>query len=127
MISTARRHPARGRERQLALHGRAPDLAPLDLNFGISEARRYVFDVEGLDAAAFVARFELPNIAVTGLFDGTLPIVFDVNGNGRIEGGQLTSRPPGGNVSYVGDLTYEDLSPIANFAFDALRSRDTAK
>jgi len=56
--------------------------------------------------------------------DGIVPIVFDENGNGRIEGGRLTSRPPGGNLSYVGDLTYKDLSPIANFAFDALRSLD---
>lgn len=99
-------------------------LKSVDLNFGVKEARRYVFEIEGLDAAAFVARFELPNISATGRFDGVVPIVFDANGNGRIEGGQLTSRPPGGNVSYVGDLTYKDLSPIANFAFDALRSLD---
>lgn len=99
-------------------------LRSVDLNIGVSEARRYVFDIQGLDAAVFVARFELPNVAVTGLFDGTLPIVFDTNGNGRIEGGLLASREPGGNVSYVGDLTYQDLSTIANFAFDALRSLD---
>ena len=99
-------------------------LKQVDLNFGVQEARRYVFEIEGLDAAAFIARFELPNIAATGLFDGTLPIVFDENGKGTIEGGLLTSRPPGGNVSYIGDLTYKDLSPIANFAFDALRSLD---
>ena len=66
----------------------------------------------------------MPNISATGLFDGTLPIVFDEDGNGRIEGGLLTSRPPGGNVSYIGDLTYKDLSTMANFAFDALRSID---
>jgi hypothetical protein len=36
----------------------------------------------------------------------------------------LVSRPPGGNVSYVGALTYEDLSAMANFAFDALKSLD---
>lgn len=99
-------------------------LKAVDLNFGVQEARRYVFEIVGLDAAAFVARFQLPNISATGRFDGTVPIVFDENGNGRIEGGLLTSRPPGGNVSYVGDLTYKDLSPIANFAFDALRSLD---
>lgn len=99
-------------------------LRDVDLNFGVKEARRYVFNIVGLDAAAFVARFELPNISATGIFDGTVPVVFDENGNGRIEGGQLVSRPPGGNVSYVGDLTYKDLSPIANFAFDALRSLD---
>ena len=37
---------------------------------------------------------------------------------------RLDSRQPGGNVSYVGELTYEDLSAIANFAFAALRSVD---
>jgi hypothetical protein len=99
-------------------------LERVDLNFGAKEARRYVFRIEGLDAAAFIARFELPNISATGLFDGTVPIVFDENGNGRIEGGLLTSRPPGGNVSYIGDLSYKDLSTMANFAFDALRSLD---
>lgn len=99
-------------------------LKNVDLNFGVEEARRYEFEIVGLDAAAFIARFDLPNISATGRFDGTVPIVFDANGNGRIEGGLLTSRPPGGNVSYVGDLTYKDLTPIANFAFDALRSLD---
>ena len=99
-------------------------LKRVDLNFGIKEARRYVFEIEGLDAAAFITRFQLPNVAATGLFDGTIPIVFDEAGNGKIIDGLLTSRPPGGNVSYVGDLTYEDLSSIANFAFDALRSLD---
>ena len=99
-------------------------LKQVDLNFGVDEARRYEFEIVGLDAATFIARFELPNIAATGTFDGTVPIVFDASGNGRVEGGLLTSRPPGGNVSYVGDLTYKDLSPIANFAFDTLRSLD---
>lgn len=99
-------------------------LRDVDLNLGIREARRYQFEIIGLDAAAFIARFDMPNIAATGLFDGVAPIIFDAEGNGRIEGGLLTSRPPGGNVSYVGDLTYRDLSPIANFAFDALRSLD---
>lgn len=99
-------------------------LQGVDLNLGTPEARRYVFAIQGLDASAFVARFALPNIAATGVFDGVVPIVFDAAGNGRIEGGQLISRAPGGNVSYVGELTYKDLSPIANFAFDALRSLD---
>lgn len=99
-------------------------LRSVDLNFGTRELRRYVFEIEGLDAAAFIARFELPNLAATGRFDGVIPIVFDENGNGRIEGGTLRSRLPGGNISYVGDLTFKDLSPMANFAFDALRSLD---
>jgi hypothetical protein len=50
--------------------------------------------------------------------------VFDADGNGQLIGGLLLSRPPGGNVSYIGQLTYEDLGAVANFAFDALRSLD---
>lgn len=97
---------------------------PVDINFGEAEMRRYVLEVEGLDAARFVERMELNNIAATGIFDGTVPIVFDALGNGRLEGGLLLSRPPGGNVSYVGELTYEDLGAVANFAFATLRSLD---
>jgi hypothetical protein len=35
---------------------------------------------------------------------------------------QAEPRPPGGTVSYVGALSYKDLSMMANFAFDALKS-----
>ena len=64
------------------------------------------------------------NLSAAGIFDGTVPLVFDGDGNGWIEEGLLISRPPGGNLSYVGDLTYEDMSAMANFAFDMLRSID---
>lgn len=99
-------------------------LRPVDLNLGTAEKRRYVLDVEGLDAAIFVQDLELGNIAATGIFDGSLPLVFDELGNGYIESGTLTSRPPGGNLSYIGELTYEDLSLMANYAFGMLRSLD---
>jgi hypothetical protein len=102
-------------------------LREVDLDFGIKEERRYVFDMVGLDAGVFVDRMDIGNLAATGVFDGTIPIVFDASGNGRIDEGVLISRPSGGNISYVGELTYEDLSPMANFAFDALRSLDYAE
>lgn len=99
-------------------------MRPLDIRFGASEVRRYVLEIRGLDAARFVQHMELENIAATGVLDGTIPIVFDEVGVGRIEGGLLLSRPPGGNLSYVGQLTYEDLGTMANMAFEALRSLD---
>ena len=99
-------------------------LREVDFRLGVSEERNYVFEIVGLDAAQFVAQMELENISATGTFDGTVPIVFDADGNGRIDEGVLISRAPGGNLSYVGELTYEDLSTIANFAFEALRSMD---
>ncbi len=98
-------------------------LAPTRMVLGAAEVRRYLLTVEGMNAAKFVARMELSNIAATGVFDGNLPLVFDQNG-GRIEAGLLTSRAPGGNVSYVGTLTYKNLGAFANFAFDALKSLD---
>lgn len=98
-------------------------LDPTTMNLGVAEVRRYTLRVEGIEAAKFVERMDLGNITATGKFDGVLPLVFDHNG-GRIESGALASRPPGGNVSYVGALSYKDLSTMANFAFDALKSLD---
>jgi hypothetical protein len=98
-------------------------LLPVTMRMGVAEVRRYTLMIEGLNAARFVERMELANLSATGTFDGTLPLVFDENG-GRIDGGQLRARAPGGNVSYVGALTYKDLSAMANFAFDALKSLD---
>ncbi len=97
---------------------------PVTLRYGSEEGQRYVFEMIALDAAKFVTQMELSNLGATGLFDGTVPIVFDSQGNGRIDGGLLISRPPGGNVSYIGELTYEDLGAITNYAFQSLRSLD---
>ena len=96
-------------------------LRPVTLNIGQAETRAYVIEIVGLEAARFVERMELNNVAATGIFDGVIPIVFDEMGNGHLQGGNLTSRAPGGNLSYVGQLTYEDLSYVGNLAFSALR------
>jgi hypothetical protein len=99
-------------------------LRPLTMDFGRSEERRFVFEIVGLDAPTFVSQMELTNLSATGTFDGTVPIVFDAAGNGYIENGLLIARPGGGNVAYIGELTYEDLGAMGNFAFSALRSLD---
>ncbi len=96
-------------------------MQPANLPMGAAETRRFVLQITGLDAGQFVEHMELANISATGTFDGTLPLVFDKDG-GHLQGGMLVSRPPGGNVAYVGELSYKDLSAMANFAFDALRS-----
>lgn len=99
-------------------------MRPLVMDFSQPEARRYVFEIIGVDAATFVAEMELSNLSATGTFDGTVPIIFDKDGNGRIEGGMLLSRADGGNLAYIGELTYEDLGAMGNYAFSALRSLD---
>jgi len=94
-------------------------MRPVAINIGATEERSYIIDITGLEAQRFVEHMGLSNISATGTFDGSLPIVFDGEGNGLLQGGTLLSRPPGGRVSYIGELTYEDLTPIANYAFDA--------
>jgi hypothetical protein len=97
------------------------ELLPTRMTLGASEVRRFEMRVTGIDAAKFLNRMNLSNLSATGLFDGTVPLVFDADG-GKVIGGMLTARAPGGNVSYVGALSYKDLSPMANFAFATLRS-----
>lgn len=101
-------------------------LLPTRMVLGNAEVRRFTLKLEGANAAKFVQQLDLANINATGVFDGTVPLVFDQEG-GRIENGLLTSRPPGGNVSYVGELTYKDLSAMGNFVFQTLRSLNFRK
>ena len=98
-------------------------LLPTRMRLGASDERRFTLRLTAADAAKFIQQIDMSNVAATGVFDGDLPLIFDEQG-GRIEGGLLTSRAPGGNVSYVGALTYKDMGAMANFAFQSLRSLD---
>lgn len=99
------------------------ELLPTRMVLGAAETRRYTLRLTGANAARFIERLDLANLAATGVFDGDIPIVFDENG-GHVVGGRLVSRAPGGNISYVGELTYKDLSAMGNLAFRSLRSLD---
>lgn len=96
-------------------------LEPTILDFDVEAERKLTFRLIGLDAEKFLAGYDLQNLQVEGVFDGVLPMVFNQEG-GRIVGGYLVSRPGGGELSYLGELTYEDMGVFANFAFQALRS-----
>lgn len=71
------------------------------LNFGSPSAKRLTFELQGFDAKQFVDSLGFSGIEITGTFDGVLPMIFDESG-GRIVGGRLDSRPPGGELKYTG-------------------------
>lgn len=96
-------------------------LEPAILDLSEEASRRLEFTVVGVDAAQFLTQFDFENMTATGVFDGKLPMVFDQDG-GRIVGGYLAAREGGGSLSYIGELTYEDMGTFANFAFNALKS-----
>ena len=87
------------------------------LNFGSPSAKRLTFELQGFNAKMFVDSLGFSGIELTGTFDGVLPMIFDENG-GRIVGGRLDSRPPGGELKYTGTKP-AGLAP--GVAFDLLQ------
>jgi hypothetical protein len=71
------------------------------LNFGAPSPKRLTFELQNFDAKQFVDSLGFSGIEITGTFDGVLPMIFDESG-GRIVGGRLDSRPPGGELKYIG-------------------------
>lgn len=90
------------------------------LNLGRPSPKRLTFEVRGLDANMFVSSFGFKEITAEGTFDGVLPMIFDDEG-GRIVGGRLDSRAPGGRLAYNGVVNKANLGTAGNLAFNALR------
>jgi translocation and assembly module TamB len=87
------------------------------LNFSRPTAKRLTFEVVGFDAKRFIDTFGFQGIEITGTFDGVLPMIFDENG-GRVVGGRLDAREPGGQFNYNG--TKPKAGIAVGLAFDLL-------
>jgi translocation and assembly module TamB len=87
------------------------------LNFATDAPKRLTFELVGFDAKMFIDSLGFEGVEITGTFDGILPMIFDDDG-GRIVGGRLVSRPPGGRFRYTG--TRPDAGIMAGVAFDLL-------
>jgi hypothetical protein len=96
-------------------------LQPTLLDFSRPTTKYLTFQVVGVDAAQVIDQSGLTSIELTGIFDGVLPMEFDVRG-GRIVGGRLEARPGGGTLSYVGIVDRANMPIGGRIAFDALRS-----
>jgi len=90
------------------------------LNLGRPTPKRLTFAVDGLDANILITSFGFKEIGAEGTFDGVLPMIFDENG-GRIVGGRLDSRAPGGALRYNGIVNKANLGLFGGIAFNALR------
>jgi hypothetical protein len=71
------------------------------LDFAHHAPKHLTFELQGFNAKMFVDSLGFSGFELTGTFDGKLPMVFDESG-GRIVGGVLTSRAPGGELKYSG-------------------------
>lgn len=71
------------------------------LDFAHHAPKHLTFELQGFNAKMFVDSLGFSGFSLSGIFDGKLPMVFDENG-GRIVGGVLTSRAPGGELKYSG-------------------------
>ncbi len=96
-------------------------LEPTTFEMDARRERRLTFRVVGLDAAKFIETLQVDNLAATGLFDGTIPMVFDSDG-GRIEHGMIVARPGGGSLAYVGEVSNTQMNVYGKMAFDALKA-----
>ncbi|MFT9099374.1 MAG: YdbH domain-containing protein [Zymomonas mobilis subsp. pomaceae] len=90
------------------------------LDFSHTAMHRVTFHVTNMDSAPLVDNLEMKNLFVSGRFDGILPLEFGSN-SGKIEGGHLISRDPGGVVSYVGTVSNAHQGMLSKLTFDVLK------
>jgi hypothetical protein len=95
------------------------EMLPTKLQLGGAAVRRSELKLSGVNAAKLITHMEVSNLAATGLFDGRIRW-FSTRTAARV--GWRADFAPGWRFGlYVGELSYRDLTPMANLAFRTLR------
>ncbi|MBX9745728.1 MAG: YdbH domain-containing protein, partial [Hyphomonadaceae bacterium] len=94
-------------------------MAPTTMRLGEDETR-IELTLRDVDAADLIANLNIPDLAATGLVEGSFPIRL-TRQTAFIEGGVLRSQGEGGILSYTGTAG-EEVEGLSRIAFDALRS-----
>ncbi len=98
--------------------GGALAMAPTTITLGEDETR-IELTLSDVDAADLIANLNVPDLAATGIVEGSFPLRL-TRQTAFIEGGVLRSQGDGGILSYTGTAG-DNVEGFSRVAFDALR------
>jgi hypothetical protein len=94
-------------------------MAPTTITLG-SEETRFELTLRDVDAAQLIATLGVPDLAATGLVEGSFPLLL-TRRTAFIQNGIVRAQEGGGTIAYTGNAGQGATGP-ARIAFDALRS-----
>ncbi len=103
---------------QFALGGGVLAMRPTTIALGADETE-FELTLRDVDAGNLIRSLNIPDLTATGRVEGSFPLTL-TRQSAIIRHGVLRALPPGGVLSYTGDVGRDAAGP-ARLAFDALR------